>query len=213
MLDRIAPALRAGAILTEVSSVKQSVIAAIEPRLPDGVSFVPTHPMAGSDRRGPEAAASDLFDRSVCIFTPVADSDPTATSRMRALWEALGARVLQLPADRHDTVVAAVSHVPHLVAAAAVECVDDDALNYAGTGFRDFSRIASSDPDLWTDICRNNRAAIASSLDHIIRILATLREGLDAADDDRLRTLLQRSKTRRDRMMAERGDPRATKED
>lgn len=205
LMPAIAAALRPGAVLTEVSSVKASVIRIVTKHLPPGASLVPTHPMAGSDRRGAQAADGDLYVNSICIFTPVAASAPEDVVRLETLWRGLGARIMTMTPEEHDRAVAAVSHVPHLIASAVVEGIDDVTLRCAGTGLIDLTRIASGDPDMWTDICAHNRDAVVPALDAFAAVLARLKACISAGDLEGLHAVLARSKERRDRLVAARG--------
>lgn len=209
---RVTGALREGAVLTEVSSVKRSVIRTIEDSLPPDACFIPTHPMAGSEQRGPEAARADLFRESICIFTPVASSTEAEVDRLERLWEAMGACVRTLTPGEHDRVVAMVSHMPHLVCSGLVEAIADRELPFAGTGLIDVTRIASSDPDLWVDICRNNREAVVKALSDLIYVLDALLGTVDRGDFDLLRSLLESSKQRRDALVQARSEARLGEE-
>lgn len=166
------PYLAAGAVLTDVGSVKGEVVAAAEecPPRPDA-AFVGGHPMAGSERSGFAASRSDLFQDATTILTPTARTPPAAVARVRAFWEALGSRVRILSPEAHDRAVAAVSHLPQLAAYGLVAAVDGHALDLAGRGFADTTRIAASPEALWTDIFRGNRALLLDALQRYRAIL------------------------------------------
>jgi prephenate dehydrogenase len=205
LMPALAAALRPDAVLTEVASVKRSVIEMIREHLPPGRTFIPTHPMAGSERSGPRAASADLYEGAVCLFTPFPDTPEAELQRLRALWQALGARVLTLSPEDHDQAVAAVSHVPHLVAAALVAAARDEDLECAGTGFIDFTRIASGDADLWTDICRHNARAVVEATARLIETLVDAVADLVEEDYETFREFLERARERREALLAARG--------
>lgn len=174
--------LKPGAILTDVGSVKGSLVTDLEALMPAHAYFVGSHPIAGGDAAGFEAARADLFDGERCIITPTPKTDPAALKMVADLWRALGMKIEELPPARHDEVYAKVSHFPHLLAYTlvnAVETADPTALGYAGSGFRDTTRIALSSPSLWTGILLANRekvlaagAAFRTEFDHIMNALA-----------------------------------------
>lgn len=208
VLREIGPALGAGAVVTDVGSTKAGIVAAAEAILPPSIRFVGAHPMAGSEREGIEAADRRLFDGAVVVVTPSARSGD-GVSTVRSMWQAAGAIVLEMPPAEHDRAVAAVSHLPHLVAAALVAAVADVAaaaddegrvLALAAGGFRDTTRIASAPPALWRGIVLENRAAIAD-------VLATFRRRLDEiesalGDGDRLEAALEAARAARARVPA-----------
>ena len=163
----IAPHLAPGCILSDVGSTKQSVIRDIGPHVPQGVSFVPAHPLAGTEFSGPDAGLADLFKGRWCLLTPPDGTDDDAVKKIEALWAALGARTARMSAAHHDRVIAIVSHLPHLIAFTICGTADDladetreEVLQFAASGFRDFTRIAASDPVMWRDIFINNKDAL-----------------------------------------------------
>jgi cyclohexadieny/prephenate dehydrogenase len=163
----IAPHLAPGCILSDVGSTKQSVIRDIGPHVPQGVSFVPAHPLAGTEFSGPDAGLADLFKGRWCLLTPPDGTDDDAVKKIEALWAALGARTARMSAAHHDRVIAIVSHLPHLIAFTICGTADDladetreEVLQFAASGFRDFTRIAASDPVMWRDIFVNNKDAL-----------------------------------------------------
>lgn len=167
----IGPHLRPGTIVTDVGSTKLSVIRDVGPHLPEGVHFVPGHPMAGTEFSGPDAGFAELFQGRWCLLTPPAGTDPEAVKRIRTLWERCGAMVNVMDAAHHDRVVAIVSHLPHLIAFTICGTADDladetrqEVLQFAASGFRDFTRIAASDPIMWRDVFLNNREALLEML-------------------------------------------------
>jgi cyclohexadieny/prephenate dehydrogenase len=167
----IAPALRPGTILSDVGSTKQSVMRDVAPLVPEGVAFVPAHPIAGTEFSGPDAGMADLFQGRWCLLTPQATTDEAAVRQIEALWHGLGARTARMDAPHHDRVLAIVSHLPHLLAFTICGTADDladetkqEVLQFAASGFRDFTRIAASDPVMWRDIFLNNKEALLEML-------------------------------------------------
>lgn len=165
--EAIAPYLAKGCVLSDVGSTKQSVIRDVGPFVPDGVQFVPAHPLAGTEFSGPEAGLADLFRGRWCLLTPAEDAAPEAVQKIEALWAALGARTAKMTPAHHDRVIAIVSHLPHLIAFTICGTADDlgvetreEVLQFAASGFRDFTRIAASDPVMWRDIFLNNKDAL-----------------------------------------------------
>ncbi|MFC7735669.1 prephenate/arogenate dehydrogenase family protein [Roseomonas sp. GCM10028921] len=171
VMAHIAPHLAPGCILSDVGSTKGSVLRDLGPLLPEGVHLVPAHPMAGTEHSGPDAGFAELFRGRWCIVTPPPGADPEAVARVRALWERAGSMIETMDAATHDKVVAIVSHLPHLIAFTICGTADDLAqetreavLRFAASGFRDFTRIAASDVDMWRDIFLNNREAVLEML-------------------------------------------------
>jgi cyclohexadieny/prephenate dehydrogenase len=170
-MARIAPHLAPGCVLSEVGSTKGSVLRDLLPLLPDGVHLVPGHPMAGTEHSGPDAGFASLFEGRYCILTPPEGTDPAAVERVAEMWRRCGSIVETMDAATHDKVVAIVSHLPHLIAFTICGTADDLAeetreavLKFAASGFRDFTRIAASDVDMWRDIFLNNREALLEML-------------------------------------------------
>jgi prephenate dehydrogenase len=192
--------LKRGAVVTDVASVKQSVISTVREALAgrDDVAYVPTHPMAGSERRGAEHADAELFAGSVCIFTPLAGTPASAVHRLRAMWEAVGARVCTLEAETHDRIVARISHLPHLVAAALVLCVSEDEAAFSGGGLADTTRIAGGAPPLWRDICQSNAPEVLRALDDFAAGIGHVRDLIAQDRFDELQALLEAAKRKRD---------------
>ena len=168
---RIAPALAADAVLSDVGSTKQSVLRDIGPFVPAGVHFVPAHPVAGTEFSGPDAGFAEVFAGRWALLTPVAGTDEAAVGKIEALWRGLGANTARMDAMHHDRVLAIVSHLPHLIAFTICGTADDlaeetraEVLQFAASGFRDFTRIAASDPVMWRDIFSNNKEALLEML-------------------------------------------------
>jgi cyclohexadieny/prephenate dehydrogenase len=171
VMQRIAPHLSPGSVVTDTGSTKGSVIRDIAPHLPPGVHLVPGHPMAGTEFSGPDAGFAELFQGRFCILTPPEGADPAAVERVAELWRRAGSSVEVMDAATHDKVVAIVSHLPHLIAFTICSTADDLAqetreavLKFAASGFRDFTRIAASDVDMWRDVFLNNREAVLEML-------------------------------------------------
>lgn len=206
VLETIASQLSDGAIITDVGSSKGSVVADAE-RVFGGVPphLVPGHPIAGTERSGVEASFAELFQHRRTILTPLLETDATALARVRTMWELTGAEVVEMGVRHHDEVLAATSHLPHMLAYALVECLatlDDRAeiFRYAAGGFRDFTRIASSDPVMWRDICVANREALLGVLARFSGDLERLTRAIDAGDMDFVSSVFQRAKTARDNL-------------
>jgi cyclohexadieny/prephenate dehydrogenase len=182
---QIAPQLKPGAILSDVGSVKMAVIRDVSPHMPEGVHFIPGHPVAGTEHSGPESGFAELFEGRWSILTPDPGTDGAAVARLKAFWEALGAKVEIMEAKHHDIVLAVVSHVPHLIAynivgtAADIEEVTKgEVIKFSASGFRDFTRIAASDPTMWRDIFLNNREAVLEVLGRFSEDLARLQRAV-----------------------------------
>ncbi|MCP9483812.1 prephenate/arogenate dehydrogenase family protein [Shimia sp. CNT1-13L.2] len=192
--EEIAPVLKAGACVSDVGSVKRAVINAVAPHLPDGVHFVPAHPLAGTEHSGPEAGFAELYDNRWCIIVPGAeDTDPEAIAKVRTLWEGMGANVDEMDADHHDLVLAVTSHVPHAIAYTMVGVADhlrrvteSEVIKYSAAGFRDFTRIAASDPTMWRDVFLNNKEATLDILGRFTEELFVLQRAIRMEDGDHL---------------------------
>jgi len=205
VLKQLAPHLKAGAIVTDAGSTKVNVVAAARAVLGDRFAdFVPGHPIAGSEQSGPGAARADLYQGKKVVLTPQADTRADAVATVQALWEAAGAQVETLDADLHDRVFAAVSHLPHLAAFALVDELaqradGDTFFHYAASGFRDFTRIAGSSPEMWRDIALANREALLTELDAYVAALQALRSAVSAEDADALQDIFSRARAARER--------------
>ncbi len=199
--ETIAPHLKPGAIVSDVGSVKGSVISAMRPHLPGSVHFVPAHPIAGTEQSGPDAGFRELFENRWTILTPVDGTDPAAVERLSAFWRACGARVEVMTPEHHDLVLAIVSHVPHLIAynivgtAADLETVTKaEVIKFSASGFRDFTRIAASDPTMWRDVFLNNREAVLEVLARFSEDLSSLQRAIRWGDGDALFDLFTRTR-------------------
>jgi len=198
---KIAPHLAPGAIVSDVGSVKARVVSDMAPHLPDRVQFLPAHPVAGTEYSGPDAGFAELFVGRWCILTPPEGADAAAVKRLSAFWTGLGAKVATMSAEHHDLVLAITSHVPHLIAYTIVGTADDlsavtrsEVLQYSAGGFRDFTRIAASDPTMWRDIFLANKTGVLEMLGRFNRDLARLTEAIEAADGDALFDLFTRTR-------------------
>jgi len=181
----IGPHLKPGAIVTDVGSVKIAVVRDVAPHLPDGVHFVPGHPIAGTEFSGPAAGFAELFDGRWCILTPQAHTDAGATAKIRALWQAVGSRVEEMEPGHHDRVLAITSHLPHLIAYTIVGTANDlegdlqqEVIKFSASGFRDFTRIAASDPVMWRDIFLNNKDAVLEVIQRFTEDLTALQRAI-----------------------------------
>ena len=182
------PRLKSGCIVSDVGSVKAEIVKGMEKLLPTGIHFVGAHPIAGSEQWGADAAVDDLFMGRRCILTPSRKTDRGALRKMAALWKRVGAKVEIMSADKHDKILGVVSHLPHVVAYALVNALDQtkvdgvDLKTFCAGGFKDITRIASSRPELWRDICLLNRKAVSKSLGNYIRNLERMKRWIDSGN-------------------------------
>lgn len=203
LAQQFASCLTPGCVVTDVGSVKYPVVTALSVTLHGRARFVGSHPMAGSEQAGIEAARRELFAKAVCIVTPTAETDKNAFELVYGFWKDIGCQVRTLSPTEHDEIIARVSHLPHVVAAAVVNVVCSDGahpLNFVGPGFKDFSRIASGPPEMWTEICQQNRQEIGRALDTVIAELGKLRAALENNDVIELKAMLKRAKHFRDEL-------------
>ncbi len=197
----IAPKLKPGATVTDVGSVKRAVIEAVAPHMPDGVHFVPGHPLAGTEHSGPRSGFAELFENRWTILTPGEDTDQAATDTLRRLWTGMGAFVDDMDADHHDLVLAVTSHCPHLIAYTMVGVADDlrrvtdsEVIKYSAAGFRDFTRIAASDPTMWRDVFLSNKEATLEILGRFTEELFALQRAIRTGDGDHLHDYFTRTR-------------------
>lgn len=197
----IAGHLKPGATVTDVGSVKRDVIENVTPHLPDNVHFIPGHPLAGTEHSGPESGFAELFDNRWCLLVPVPGSDPEAVARLRTLWEGLGSNVEEMEAEHHDLVLAVTSHAPHLIAYTMVGVADDlrrvtdsEVIQYSAAGFRDFTRIAASDPTMWRDVFLTNKDATLEILGRFTEELFALQRAIRTGDGDHLHDYFTRTR-------------------
>lgn len=191
--EEIAPHLKPGAIVSDVGSVKGAIVRDMGPHLPDNVHFVPAHPVAGTEHSGPEAGFAELFENRWCILTPPEGTDPDAVDRLAKFWSLLGANVEIMTPDHHDLVLAVTSHLPHLIAYTIVGTADEletvtrsEVLKFSAGGFRDFTRIAASDPTMWRDIFLANKDAVLEMLGRFNEDVAALTKAIRRGDGDAL---------------------------
>jgi len=193
--------LKPGAIVSDVGSVKGAVIADVGPYVPKGVHFIPAHPVAGTEQSGPAAGFAELFDGRWCLLTPPKGADKRAVKALRTFWERLGSKVELMDAKHHDLVLAVTSHVPHLIAYNIVGTADDlksvtegEVIKYSAGGFRDFTRIAASDPTMWRDVFLNNKDAVLEVLGRFSEDLSALQRHIRWGDGDALFKLFTRTR-------------------
>ena len=201
VMREIAPALSTGATLSDVGSVKQAVIGAVAPHLPENVHFVPAHPLAGTEHSGPHSGFAELFDNRWCILTPDEGTDAEAVDRLARLWRGMGSNVDTLDAAHHDLVLAVTSHTPHLIAYTMVGVADDmrrvtdsEVIKYSAAGFRDFTRIAASDPTMWRDVFLSNKEATLEILGRFTEELFALQRAIRRGDGDHLHAYFTRTR-------------------
>jgi prephenate dehydrogenase len=201
-----APVLRAGALVTDVGSVKAAVVRAVEAVLPAGLPFVGAHPIAGTEASGAAAAVADLFRGSRCILTPGRSATPAAIAKVRALWEGVGMRVDEMDAAAHDRVLAWVSHLPHALAFSLVTALldaDEAMAAFAGPSFRELTRVAASSPEMWSDILLANAAPIDAAIGEFCDALTALRAAVAAGDGAAVQRVLTRAREARRRWSAD----------
>ncbi|MDF0603022.1 prephenate/arogenate dehydrogenase family protein [Psychromarinibacter sp. C21-152] len=191
--QEIAPHLKRGAVVTDVGSVKRAVLEGVGPHLPEGVHFVPTHPMAGTEHSGPHAGFAELFQNRWCLIVPPEGADETEIARLERFWQALGAHTERMDVEHHDLVCAVVSHIPHLIAYTMVGVADDlrrvsdqEVIKFSAAGFRDFTRIAASDPTMWRDVFLTNKEATLEILGRFTEELFALQRAIRTGDGDQL---------------------------
>ncbi len=208
VFQEIAPFLKSGSTLTDVGSVKASIVDQIMPNLPKDVHFIPGHPIAGTEHSGPEAGLANLFDERWCILTPSNDTKPEILKNLISFWENLGARVDTMEPEHHDLVLAVTSHAPHLIAFTMVGVANDlenvtksEIINYSAAGFRDFTRIAASDPTMWRDVFLRNKEASLKVLDRFTEELFLLRRAIIKEDGDYLHEYFSRTRAIRRRII------------
>ena len=198
----IAPYLKPGAIVSEVGSVKQAVVDALGPLIPEGVHFVPGHPIAGTEHSGPASGFAELFEGRWCILTPLPFTDPDAVERIAALWRSAGSTIEMMDPQHHDMILAVTSHLPHLIAYTIVGTATDlsehlqhEVIKFSASGFRDFTRIAASDPVMWRDIFINNREAVLEVLQRFTEDLTALQRAIRWGEGKKLEDLFTRTRT------------------
>ena len=201
VMAEIAPSLKPGAVVSDVGSVKRAVIAAVEPHIPAGVHFVPAHPLAGTEHSGPRSGFAELFDNRWCIVVPTDGSDRSEVEKLTRLWRGMGSNVDEMDPDHHDLVLAVTSHTPHLIAYTMVGVADDlsrvtdsEVIKYSAAGFRDFTRIAASDPVMWRDVFLTNKDATLEILGRFTEELFALQRAIRTGDGDHLHDYFTRTR-------------------
>ncbi len=197
----IAPALMQGALVSDVGSTKVAVIEAVLQHLPDGVHFIPAHPLAGTEQSGPRSGFAELFDNLWCLLTPLEGTDPDVLAHYKSLWRGMGANVDEMDAPHHDLVLAVTSHTPHLIAYTMVGVADDlqrvtdsEVVKYSAAGFRDFTRIAASDPTMWRDVFLSNKEATLEILGRFTEELFALQRAIRTGDGEHLHEYFTRTR-------------------
>ena len=211
LMQAMNDSLKPGCIITDVGSAKGAVVAAARDSLADRLScFVPAHPIAGTEQSGVEASFAELFEDHVVIITALAETDRDAVRTIARMWQGVGARVVELDVERHDEALAATSHLPHVLVYTLIDCLagmqeQGEIFDYAAGGFADFTRVASSSPEMWRDICLANRAPLLAVLDRFDQHLGRARQAIAAGEADRLMEIFARAKRARDEFAGSRG--------
>ncbi|MCY4031343.1 MAG: prephenate/arogenate dehydrogenase family protein [Hyphomicrobiales bacterium] len=200
--------LKQGCVVSDTGSVKGYVARALKPHIPEGVTFIPAHPVAGTEESGPDAGFAELFDGRWCIFTPSEETDESAVKKLRAFWEGCGAKVTLMDTEHHDSVLAMTSHLPHLIAFGITdsavhleEAMRDEVIKFSAGGFRDFTRIAASDAVMWRDVFLHNRDAVLKALDHFSDNIDELRKAIKGGDAGRIEYAILRAQEVRKRIL------------
>jgi cyclohexadieny/prephenate dehydrogenase len=200
IIQNIKSNLKLGAIITDVGSVKQAVIRDLEPHIPEGVHLVPAHPVAGTERSGPEAGFPELFEDRWCIITPTSQTDKKSIDQVTEFWKSLGSNIEIMEPKHHDLVMAMTSHLPHLIAYTIVGTATDleksltnEVIKFSAGGFRDFTRIAASDPTMWRDVFLNNRDAVLEMLQRFSEDITALQRAIRWGEGDTLHELFSRT--------------------
>ena len=208
-MEKIAPYLSKSAIVTDVGSVKESVILEVQKKLPKGVFFVPAHPLAGTENSGPSAGFASLFENRWCILTPSKNVPIEIIKKVKFFWEQLGSNVVEMDAKHHDLVLSVTSHAPHLIAFTMVGVADEfskvtnsEVINYSAAGFRDFTRLAASDPIMWRDVFLNNKDAALEILGRFTEELFTLQKAIRKKDGEYLLKYFERTRSIRKGIVA-----------
>jgi len=207
--QEIGPHLQPGCIVTDVGSVKGAVVKDVGPHIPAGVHFIPGHPIAGTEHSGPEAGFAELFDGRWCVLTPVDGTDPEAVAKLVAFWQRCGSNVEVMDANHHDMVLAVTSHIPHLIAFSIVNTArhlervtDSEVIKFSAGGFRDFTRIAASDPVMWRDVFLNNREAALEMLGRFTEDLTVLQRAIRFGDGATLHNMFAEARAIRKGIIA-----------
>ena len=211
LMSEMSDALKPGCIITDVGSAKGVVVAAARQALADRLAyFVPAHPIAGTEKSGVEASFAELFENHIVIITPLTETDRAARDTVAAMWRGVGAAVVELDVDHHDEVLAATSHLPHVLVYTLIDCLaqmqdKDEIFTYAAGGFADFTRVASSSPEMWRDICIANNTPLLAVLDSFEQHLNGVRDAIAEGDGNRLTEVFSRAKQARDAFARNKG--------
>jgi len=201
LTKRMIPFLKKGTLITDVGSVKKGIVQEVEQFIPGTLHFVGAHPIAGTENSGFEASFATLFENSTCILTPVSTTSPVAVAQITELWSRAGSRVVSMDCDKHDEILAAVSHLPHVVAYTMVNCLlrregfEKNILSFSGGGFKDFTRIAASHSEMWRDIILMNRDKVLPAIELFQDYLNELKEAIEKGDGEKLFSEFQKSRT------------------
>lgn len=198
LLPEVGKSAKRGAIITDMGSTKTAIVDAAQKHIPSHVFFVGSHPLAGSEKKGAVNSSAELFHNSVCVITPTEKSNKQAVDKVRAFWTKIGAIVKSLPPLEHDRILAHVSHLPHLLSFGLMNNIPQECLELAPQGLKDMTRIAASDPDMWSDICFTNSKNILQALDEYVKILAVFRKSIVTKDEHNLIESFKKSKNKRD---------------
>ncbi|MDP1853944.1 MAG: prephenate dehydrogenase/arogenate dehydrogenase family protein [Candidatus Omnitrophota bacterium] len=201
LLGQIKPYIKRGAVISDVGSTKFEIVKAAQRTLPKGIDFIGSHPLAGSEKRGIDNATAELFNDSLCILTPAKVNIQANTRKLKLFWKKVGAKVKILEPKTHDRIIAATSHLPHLAAFGLIGSLPESYLGYAGSGLRDTTRIASSDPLLWTEIFLTNRQAILKSIKAFQKQICEFSILIRKKDGRRLFTRIRNIKSKRDKLV------------
>jgi len=201
MLSTMGPFLKRNCIVTDVGSTKASIVHIAEKKLPKHVHFVGSHPLTGSEKKGIQNADVDLYKDAFCILTPTDQTNKSACEKVKRLWTKVGARIKILTPDEHDRILSYISHLPHVLAYALIETIPKDCLEYAATGLKDTTRIASSSPQVWNDICIGNSKNIIHSLDELVKNLSLIRKAIVTDNQKVLVGHFKTAKNKRDKFL------------
>ena len=198
------PYLKDGALITDVGSTKNFILQELKDattningKTDDCFEFIGAHPIAGSENKGVEHAVSDLFANSICVLTPTESNSESGINKLTKMWELLGAKVVSMKPEEHDAILARTSHLPQVLAFAIANIIENDQWKFSAGGLRDLTRIAASDPDLWIDICEQNRSNIIDAIDLYIEELTSMRNDLSACNDDQLKETFSNARKQR----------------
>lgn len=202
LLPVFSPHIRKGCIVTDLGSVKTEIVDAANKYLQTPAFFVGSHPLVGSEKQGVEFAKAELFEGSHCIITPTDKTNSGAKEKVKSMWSKLGSKVTTLNPEEHDEILSFTSHLPHVLAYGLVDALPDKSKEYAAQGFKDTTRIASSSPQMWNDICMNNSKNVIKALDELIKNLSVIRKAIQMKDRETLMQIFTRAKEKRDGLVS-----------